>query len=268
MRYARVVHGLAVSLSLALLLMPASAAAAQGGTTTTTSVWGGVYTAEQAARGKDHYELDCAPCHGPYLKGGEGPSLTGQGFLRNWLEDNVNNLFTRVHERMPADAPGSLSPQVSADILSYLLQRNGFPPGDTELVPDPEVLSRIRIEGKDGPGPVPNYSLVLVVGCLEGPADGQWTVTRASRPVRTRESKPGPGGPNPTWSFGDMTFELMDAAFAEPERLTGQAVEVRGFLIREPERSLVNVTSLHPLAPSCGPEPSRPTSGSPQRTIG
>ena len=259
MRYATVVHRLAVSLSLALLLTAASAAAAQGVTTTPSSVWDGVYTAEQAARGEDTYELDCAHCHGPYLDGGEGPSLAGQGFLRNWLEDNVNNLFTRVHQSMPADAPGSLSPQVSADILSYVLQRNGFPPGDTELVPDPEVLSRIRIEGKDGPGAVPNYSFVLVVGCLEGSTDGTWTVTRASRPVRTREVEP--GGPNPTWSFGDMTFDLMDAAFAEPERLTGQAVEVRGFLIREPERSLVNVTSLHPLAPSCGPEPSRPTSG-------
>ena len=261
MRYAHVVHGLAVSVTLGLLLMSPSATASQDGTATSTSVWEGVYTAEQAARGEDKYELDCAHCHGPYLEGGEGPSLAGQGFLRNWLEDNMDNLFTRVHHRMPADAPGSLSPQVSADILTYLLQRNGFPPGDTELVPDPEVLSRLRIEGKDGPGDVPNYSLVLVVGCLEGSADDTWTVTRASRPVRTRESEPGPVGPNPTWSFGDMTLELMDAAFAEPERFAGQAVEVRGFLIRESERSRVNVTSIHSLAPSCGPDSSQPASG-------
>ena len=262
MPHAGVVHGLGVKLSLALLLMAAPAAAGQDGTTTSTSVWDGAFTAEQAARGSDKYELDCAHCHGPYLGGGEGPSLAGEGFLRNWLEDNMDNLFARVHDRMPADNPGSLSPQDSADILSYVLLRNGFPHGDHELVPDPEILARVRIEGKDGPGDVPNYSLVLVVGCLEESTDGKWTVTRASRPVRTRESAPTPGDPTPTWSLGDMTFELMDAAFAEPERMTGQAVGVRGFLIREPERSRVNVTSLQSLAPSCGLEPSRPPSGS------
>ena len=87
--------------------LPAAVASLSAqGETSTRSVWDGVYTAAQAARGKAEYELYCAGCHGPDLEGLDGPMLVGPGFLRNWLEDNVNSLFTRLHTKMPADCPG------------------------------------------------------------------------------------------------------------------------------------------------------------------
>jgi hypothetical protein len=34
---------------------------------------------------------------------------------------------------MPPDSPGLLPPETYADIVSYILEVNGFDPGDTEL---------------------------------------------------------------------------------------------------------------------------------------
>ena len=247
----------AIVFAAAMACLPAAVASlsAQGRTSTRT-VWDGVYTAAQAARGKAEYELYCVGCHGLNLEGFEGPTLVGPGFLRNWLEDNVNSLFMRLHTSMPADAPGSLPAQTSADITSYLLQANAFPPGsEEELTPDPAILSVIQIQGKDGPGSVPNFSLVLVVGCLEQRSDGEWMVVNATEPVRARDSVPASGAAGPDASappLGALTFYLMDAAYAQPEPLKGQTVEVRGLLIREPGEPRLNVTSIQSLGSSCG----------------
>ena len=237
--------------------LPAAVASLSAqGETSTRSVWDGVYTAAQAARGKAEYELYCAGCHGPDLEGLDGPMLVGPGFLRNWLEDNVNSLFTRLHTKMPADAPGSLPAQTSVDITSYLLQANEFPPGsEEELTPDPAILSLIQIQGKDGPGSVPNFSLVLVVGCLEQRSDGEWMVVNATEPIRARDSVPGSGAAGPdalARPLGALTFYLMDAEYARPEPLKGQTVEVRGLLIREPGEPRLNVTSIQSLGSNCG----------------
>ena len=49
------------------------------------SVWGGVYTDEQAKRGEAVSTKLCTSCHGPELTGGEaGPTLVGLEFIGNW----------------------------------------------------------------------------------------------------------------------------------------------------------------------------------------
>lgn len=247
----------AIFFAAAMACLPAAVASLSAqGETSTRSVWDGVYTAAQAARGEAEFELYCIECHGPDLEGLYGPTLVGPLFLRNWLEDNVNSLFARVHTTMPADAPGLLSAQTSADITSYLLQANEFPPGsEEELTPDPAILSVIQIQDKDRPGLVPNFSLVLVVGCLEQRSDGEWMVVNGTEPVRTRGSVPDSGAAGPTASarpLGVLTFYLMDAAYARPELLKGQTVAVRGLLIREPGEPRLNVTSIQSLGSSCG----------------
>jgi hypothetical protein len=49
---------------------------------------------------------------------------------------------------MPLDKPARLSLEVNADITAYLLNRNWFPNGNVELVPDIQALKQIRIESK------------------------------------------------------------------------------------------------------------------------
>jgi mono/diheme cytochrome c family protein len=81
------------------------------------SVWDGVYSDAQAARGREAYEYSCASCH----------------------------------QQMPQDAPASLRPQTYLDLVAYLLQSNGFPAGEHELPTHAALLAQIDID-ESSPG--------------------------------------------------------------------------------------------------------------------
>jgi quinoprotein glucose dehydrogenase len=117
------------------------AAAAQ----TSRTVWDGVYTNEQAERGKAAYTDKCSGCHGADLGGhDETPGLAGDQFLSNWNTLTVDELFERTRVSMPADHPGTLSRKQIADILSYVFSVNKFPAGTTELSTQSEVLKQVK----------------------------------------------------------------------------------------------------------------------------
>ena len=111
------------------------------------SIWDGIYTEEQATRGKDLYSQECASCHGGELTGGEmAPPLAGGEFLAGWDGLTVGDLFERIRISMPQNNPGSLSGQQNADILAYLLSMNQFPAGETELDRQTEALKQIQFD--------------------------------------------------------------------------------------------------------------------------
>ena len=113
-----------------------------------TSVWDGAYTDEQAKRGEAVSNKLCTSCHGPELSGGEaGPTLVGLEFLGNWNNLTVADFFDRVHATMPADAPGTLTPQQTSDVTAYVFKLNKFPAGKAELPTDIAALKGIKIEG-------------------------------------------------------------------------------------------------------------------------
>ncbi|MBI3792797.1 MAG: cytochrome c [Gemmatimonadetes bacterium] len=99
----------------------------------------GVYSAEQASRGKDTYLAQCQSCHAAITH-------TGPVFRRNWSGRTLSELFTFMSTRMPKSEPGSLAPETYADLLAYMLQMNKMPPGTAEIVPDPAQLARVRIQ--------------------------------------------------------------------------------------------------------------------------
>ncbi len=122
---------------------------ALAGAQTSRSVWDGVYTADQARRGAELYQSNCASCHGTALGGGESaPPLTGGDFFSNWNGLTVGDLFERIRISMPADRPGRLTREQDADILAFMLSVSEFPPGKSELEHQAEVLKQIRIEPK------------------------------------------------------------------------------------------------------------------------
>ncbi len=113
----------------------------------TRSVWDGVFTPEQSARGDRAYHELCASCHGTDLTGGESaPPLTGGEFSSNWYGLTAGDLFERIRTTMPGDRPGSLKREQTADILAYILSMNQFPAGKSELPSRTEFLKLIRLE--------------------------------------------------------------------------------------------------------------------------
>jgi mono/diheme cytochrome c family protein len=112
-----------------------------------SSVWDGVYTPDQANRGKEVYNKACASCHGVALDGsGATPPLSGPDFKSDWNGQTVDDLFEKMQTSMPADKPGQLSREQNADILAFLLTSNGFPSGQKELPTEAPVLEKIRFE--------------------------------------------------------------------------------------------------------------------------
>jgi S-disulfanyl-L-cysteine oxidoreductase SoxD len=113
-----------------------------------SSVGSGVYSDDQAKRGEAAATKLCTSCHGPELSGGEaGPTLVGLEFLGNWNNLTAGDLYDRVQSTMPADAPGTLTPQQVSDVMSYIFKLNKFPAGTTELPTDLAALKGIKIEG-------------------------------------------------------------------------------------------------------------------------
>jgi mono/diheme cytochrome c family protein len=140
-----------VGVAAAVFVASAAASAfqdAKPGAAAGTSVLAGVYTDDQAKRGEEVSGKLCTSCHGPDLSGGEaGPSLVGLEFLGNWNNLTLADFFDRVHATMPADAPGTMTPQQTSDVTAYVLKLNKFPAGTTELATDLESLKGIKIEG-------------------------------------------------------------------------------------------------------------------------
>ena len=123
------------------LVMLAAFSAIDGKTT-----WDGVYSEAQAKRGETAYGQACAPCHGPDLGGVDSaPSLSGPEFLAGWNDQTLDDLFERIRATMPADAPGSLSRLQYVDIVAFILAKNGFPAGQTELPPLNPSLKEIKL---------------------------------------------------------------------------------------------------------------------------
>lgn len=132
----------------AALMMVAMAMTAASAAQGSRSVWDGVYTEAQAARGADVYAQRCANCHGEGLGGIEAaPALTGIVFMSTWEGVPLGDLAERIRLSMPLDNPSSLSRQQTADLLAHMLAVGRFPAGGVELPPDTSALGQITLTG-------------------------------------------------------------------------------------------------------------------------
>lgn len=113
---------------------PASAVA--GAPAARRTVLDGVFTAAQAARGRQVFQQSCASCHSP-------AEFSGPVFQRVWTNRSVGELYGVISTMMPQNDPGSLSPAAYADVITFFLMQNGYPDSENELVADPAVLERV-----------------------------------------------------------------------------------------------------------------------------
>ena len=121
----------------------------------------GVYTVEQAKRGRDSYRKRCVLCHldngqgqqaVPEIPGqsleregdAEAPPIAGAEFLKKWNGHTMRELFEKT-STMPVGSAGSLKPQEYADLTALILEMNKFPAGSQELPTAREQLELITI---------------------------------------------------------------------------------------------------------------------------
>jgi mono/diheme cytochrome c family protein len=105
----------------------------------------GIYGDAQAARGEKVYGTSCMTCHGDDLSGGgQTPPLAGKEFNSDWNDLSMGDLYDRTHLSMPADKPGSLTPEQTVDVIAYLLKKGSFPAGQADLPTDTAALKAIK----------------------------------------------------------------------------------------------------------------------------
>lgn len=215
----------------------------------TRTIRDGVYTVEQAARGRKLYEAICIRCHGEDLLGANARPLAGDAFIRDWGGMTLDHFYERAKTMPPGDA-ARLADDEYLDVVTYVLEVNAVPAGDAEL--EARMLPDIVVEGEGGPDEVPDFSLVQVVGCLTRGPDGDWLVSDATDPVRTRDPAASAGdalSQVEATAPGSGSFRLM-YVFPDPAAYEGHRVETKGFLIRGPQDAL-NVTVVASLASTC-----------------
>jgi S-disulfanyl-L-cysteine oxidoreductase SoxD len=105
----------------------------------------GIYSEAQATRGEKVYAASCTTCHGDDLSGGgQTPPLSGKEFNGDWNDLSIGDLYDRTHLSMPADKPGSLTPEQTVDVIAYLLKKGNFPAGQADLPTDTAALKAIK----------------------------------------------------------------------------------------------------------------------------
>ena len=216
----------------------------------TRTVWSGIYTAGQAARGSAAFNTHCRNCHGADLRGGEGSALVDAAFMLHWSGRTVAELFEYVRRGMPEDAASTVSDEEKLDILAFIFDRNGFPAGSGPLTAEVLGGARILIEGKDGPAPPPTGATVRTAGCVAREA-GEWILRDATDPVRTTldgapaqpDASPSPSPP------GTAAFRLIGVSGVEAHQ--NQRVVVVGLMIRSPKGDSLNVLRLTPEGTDC-----------------
>ena len=97
-----------------------------------------VFTAEQAALGKQVYQRVCVECHTlDFYKGNT---------LRSWEGAPIFGLYELIRTRMPENNPGSLKSREYVDVIAYILEINGMPSGEASLRPRASMLKNILIK--------------------------------------------------------------------------------------------------------------------------
>lgn len=102
-----------------------------------------VYTAGQAAAGKEVYQRVCSECH--VLDWYEGD------IVRAWEGAPLYNFYDLIRTTMPQSNPGNLRSRDYVAMIAYILELNGMPTGDEPLSARRSVLTRILFEWRDEP---------------------------------------------------------------------------------------------------------------------
>jgi len=217
-----------------------------------TSVWVGVYTEAQAARGAAAYARYCSRCHGEDLAGRRDYPLSGERFMDHWEAHTLEHLFRLIRDSMPPDGTNAVDPNDKRDVVAFLLQQNGFPAGTTELPREDAALAGFAIERNGGPAAAKTGSLVAATGCLALRGERDWVLTHATEPEKTALPAAGAARQPPLPSSGTRDVSLMNV-FPSPAAHRGHTMRATGFLMKSGDADAINVVNLEVVALTCEP---------------
>jgi len=229
--------------TMVLLLTSAGSLLLKAQAADVRTVWDGVYTDAQAARGTSAFSQSCSNCHtlAPQGKG----SLTGEKFWESFAQRTVGYLLTYVRTNMPNGNGGSLPASTYNDLVALILKSNGFPGGMVELAP--ETVGSVQIIPKDGPGELPANALVRMVGCLARNGN-DWVLTRATAPERIERI--GVGAEDARRPLGDRTT-ILKFVLTRLDSFVGQRMSVSGLLIGAGGANGINVATVNSVGETC-----------------
>jgi PQQ-dependent dehydrogenase (methanol/ethanol family) len=177
------------------LFAPASNAAGSG------------FTAAQATSGAAIYAAQCSQCHGVQLQGGAGPALSGAGFHASIQASytTAGKLYEFTSKQMPANAPGSLTPQQYANLVAFVLQRNGFSPSGTTLTA--QNAGALQLAGKQAAAQAPASGISLEIQRAAPPVNHVFGPMPASANLNvTDDMLAGAASDANDWLMGGHTF--------------------------------------------------------------
>jgi mono/diheme cytochrome c family protein len=201
-------------------------------------IWQGVYSTAQAERGKATFLVTCQRCHNADLSGDRGPALKGERFMTTWGGGGVNRLFEKIRDTMPPFATSTLDDTTKLDIVTFILQTNGFPAAEKELALDD--LESIDIVAQGELPKAQNFARVQVVGCLTRAEENRFLLTNASEPVAAASDS----ASLPVPAAGSGRVMLLNASPFKPETQVGQRVDARGLVYRDERETLLTVSAL------------------------
>jgi quinoprotein glucose dehydrogenase len=106
----------------------------------------GLFSLSQVKQGSQLYATYCASCHGNELRGTEGGiALIGDRFMSKWQEQTLGTLYSLTKNTMPKTNPNSLDNGSYSALVAFMLNANGFTPGENELTSELEKLEHITI---------------------------------------------------------------------------------------------------------------------------
>jgi len=233
-----------LGLATTALLSAGTVLMAQAPTAKGRTVWDGVYTEAQATRATAMFGASCSNCH--TLTGEGNKPLAGDAFWQSHTQKTVGQLLTYVRTSMPNGAnAGSLPPASYNDLLALILKSNGFPAGTTELAP--ETVADVLIVRKDGPGELPNNTLVRVVGCLTR-SGSDWVLASATAPERVEATGVGPQDATRPLGSGTIALKFV---LSRLDASLGKRMSVSGMLMGVGGVNGINVATVNKVAETC-----------------
>lgn len=239
---------LLTSLVTLILVCRAPGVSAQG---PAAPIWNGIFTNEQAERGKANFAQSCVRCHGADLAGQTAPSLSGNRFVTAWENENLYKLFVKIRDTMPPNFGTILTDEAKLDVMTYILRSNGFPAGSEELKVDPETLEGIQVVRKGASQVVGNFSVVRVIGCLATGPNHTWTLNETTDPVLSRDQPSTPEELQRAEKMpaGKQSFRLVSVGAFDAQQHSGHRVDIKGLIYRDDKEARINVTSLQMVGP-------------------